>query len=79
MDSQWQDNTAWNKSEKLIQQGEKVFIWPEKFGKKYKDFNDICISNDLDQISPEFIKKHSFSGKSAELRFNLITKNPLPN
>ena len=38
LDSQWVDQASLIKSEVLLKQGERVFIWPEKFGKRFKDF-----------------------------------------
>jgi hypothetical protein len=62
LDSQWKDTASRNKSHKLLETGQNVFIWPEKVGKKYKDFNDICIDLNANKISAEYIKKHTFSG-----------------
>jgi hypothetical protein len=50
LDSQWVDQASLVKSEVLLKQGERVFIWPEKFGKKFKDFNDIAIACKIDEI-----------------------------
>lgn len=60
LDSQWIDNTSLIKTEKLINQGEKVFLWPEKFGKCFKDFNEICMKYNLDEISQTFIVDNTF-------------------
>jgi len=68
LDSQWLDQAALNKSKILASQGERVFVWPEKFGKRYKDFNDVAIACNLAQISPQFILDNTFQGLSAELR-----------
>jgi hypothetical protein len=72
LDSQWLDETSREKTQHLIAQGETVFLWPEKFGKRYKDFNAMCVDKGIDQISPEFIKKHSFRGKEAVLKYKLM-------
>jgi len=62
LDSQWLDNASLKKTEILLNAGHTMFIWPEKFGRRFKDFNDICVACKIDEISPEFIQKNSFSG-----------------
>ena len=51
LDSQWQDKAAKIKTKKLAEQGESVFIWPEKYGKQFKDFNDMAIALDTNVLS----------------------------
>ena len=48
------DKASKEKTMELIDRGERVFIWPEKL-KKYKDFNDICINFEINEISNKFI------------------------
>ena len=67
LDSQWKDRASKKKTESLVESGETVFIWPEKYGKKYKDFNDICIDQQLDCIDTNFVNENSFSGMKAKL------------
>lgn len=67
LDSQWNDMASRKKTKKLIDQGQTVFIWPEKMGKTFKDFNDYCVAKNLDSISTEFILENSFSGIKANL------------
>lgn len=62
LDSQWQDDASKRKSKILLQQNESVFIWPEKLGKKFKDFNEMCMSTKRDSIKPEVILKNTFTG-----------------
>jgi hypothetical protein len=61
LDSHFKDTAASNKIKKLLHMKEAVFIWPKKIGELYKDFNDISISFDIDQISPDFIKKYTIN------------------
>jgi len=61
LDSQWKDKASLNKSKILLSQGETVFIWPEELGKRFKDFNEICIAGKLDKINPNLIIKNSYS------------------
>ena len=62
LDSQWIDDASLSKSRILLDAGEKVFIWPEKYGKTYKDFNDICMKYELNEITHKFIEKNTFVG-----------------
>jgi hypothetical protein len=59
LDSQWKDKASFNKTKKLLELKENVFIWPKNLGKKYKDFNDIAIDIKCNQLSPAYIKEHS--------------------
>lgn len=59
LDSQWIDKAAFNKTKKLLELKEKVFIWPENLGKSFKDFNDVVIHLKSDFISPDFIIKRA--------------------
>ena len=74
LDNQWIDKTAKEKTKVLLEMGECVFIWPEKF-KTFKDFNELCIHCGLDEIKHSFIKKNSTCGKGAILKFNVLFKN----
>jgi hypothetical protein len=74
LDSQWQDEASLRKSRILLDQGENVFIWPEKLGKRYKDFNEICIDMKRDYIKPSFIVDHSSTGLKGVIELSKITK-----
>jgi hypothetical protein len=74
LDSQWIDTASRKKSETLLLNGEKVFIWPEKFGKKFKDFNDICIKCKVDEISAEFIQKNTLEGLEGIVKLSEIKR-----
>jgi len=74
LDSQWIDNASLSKSELLLKDEQSVFIWPEKFGKIFKDFNDICIKCKIDEISHEFIKKNTFSNLEGLIRLSEIKR-----
>ena len=72
LDSQWIDNASKLKSLKLIEQNQKIFIWPEKFGKTFKDFNDIAVALNQNEISIDFIVKNTYQGIKAKLLLNQI-------
>jgi hypothetical protein len=58
LDSQWKDKAAFNKTKKLIELKEKVFMWPKEIGKICKDFNDITMKLDKNEISTDFVMKN---------------------
>ena len=66
LDNQYCDKAALNKSIILVDNNEKVFIWPKEL-KRFKDFNDICVAGNKDKIRPEFILKNTHSGLKAKL------------
>ncbi|NBO99805.1 MAG: hypothetical protein EBU90_06715 [Proteobacteria bacterium] len=67
LDSQWLDTASRIKTDKLIKQGETVFVWPEDKGKSFKDMNEYCVANNISSIDPEFIVSNSYAGLKAEL------------
>ena len=58
LDSQYLDSTSYNKTEKLLKAGECVFIWPEREGRLYKDFNEWCIAEDMNEVPIDIIRKN---------------------
>ena len=74
LDNQYCDKAALNKSIALVDNNEKVFIWPKEL-KKFKDFNDICVAGNKDKIKPEFILKNTHSGLKAKLLLTEIKNN----
>jgi hypothetical protein len=67
LDSQWQDNAAKLKTKKLAEQGELVFIWPEKYGKQFKDFNDMAVALGINEIPYKFILDNTYTGLKAQV------------
>ena len=74
LDSQWQDTASLNKTYKLLDNGEMVFIWPEKIGKQFKDINDLCIAAKINEISPQYIIENSHEGLKAKLLMSNINR-----
>ena len=72
LDSQWVDEASYKKTQKLMQMNQTVFIWPELIGKKFKDFNDVAMHLNVNEIDEKFIINNSFSGLQAQLKFNQI-------
>ena len=72
LDSQWLDLASYNKTKKLIEMKQRVFIWPENVGKKFKDFNDICIALQMNEVSSKFILDNTFEGLAAQVALSSI-------
>ncbi len=72
LDSQWIDKTAHDKTQKLIDMGERVFIWPEYDGKKFKDLNAICMAYEMDEYPIDLILKNSHKGLAATVKMKMI-------
>lgn len=79
LDSQWIDNASLNKTERLIELGENVFIWPQAEGTKFKDFNDIAIAQNRDEISPQFVLDNTFRELEATVRTAEIKRSRKSN
>jgi hypothetical protein len=71
LDNQWNDKAARIKTEYLLEQGECVFIWPEKFI-DYKDFNQLCIQTNRNEIKHSFVKKNALCGKEGLLKYKVL-------
>lgn len=56
LDNQNVDETSREKTQKLLEQGECVFIWPTD--NNYKDFNEWCIAEKLNEISIDIIREN---------------------
>lgn len=60
LDSQWKDKTSLKTSKVLLDKGYKIFIWPKKFGEKFKDLNEMCIKLNKTQIPVSFIMQNTY-------------------
>ena len=65
LDSQWQDRAARTKTMVLADQQQQVFIWPERYGKMFKDFNDMALGLDINEIPYKFILNNTYTGLKA--------------
>jgi hypothetical protein len=72
LDSQWIDKTSRIKTEKLIDEGASIFFWPENYGKRFKDLNQMCMALKIDQISPKFVKENTSRGIAASVKLKMI-------
>ena len=64
------DTTGRSKSRKLLEQGECVYIWPNQLH-QFKDINDLCVRTNRDEISHEFLLKHTYCGMSGLVRLSV--------
>jgi len=59
------------KIQKYTNEGKKIFIWPKEF-MKFKDFNEVCCSLELDEIPWKFVVKNSAQGQEALIKQKLL-------
>ena len=59
---------------KLIEGGETVFVWPEKYSKSYKDINEMCEAKNLNSIEPSFFMDNAYAGLKARLMMSSIIR-----
>ena len=62
LDNQRRDKTSLKNTKRLLEQGERVFIWPESLS-KFKDFNELCMHFDLNEISSKLIDDNTHQFK----------------
>lgn len=74
LDSQWLDEASYNKTVSLLEKGEAVFVWPEKAGKKFKDFNEMCIKGKMDEVPKECVLNNVLEGEVGLLKYKLLMK-----
>lgn len=72
LDSQWQDSASLKKTKVLLEKGYKVFIWPKKFGEKFKDFNEMCMGLNIEKVPNNFLVNNSFKGIQGLVRLSII-------
>ena len=70
-DNDKNNNETAKRIEKHIKQNKKIFVWPKEFS-KFKDFNEICCSLELDEIPWKFVVKNAASGQEALIKFKLL-------
>ena len=56
---------------KYTNEGKRIFIWPKEF-MKFKDFNEVCCSLELDEIPWKFVVKNSAQGQEAFIKQKLL-------
>jgi len=72
LDSQQLDRASYIKTGKLLEAGERVMIWPDDVGKKYKDFNDMCVDQKIDEIPLEWIDENTYTSMRGKVRLSTI-------
>ena len=71
LDNQYCDNTAKEKTFSLLSQGERCFIWPKEL-LQFKDFNDLCVKINRDEITSRFIINNSYDELKGKLLLSQI-------
>jgi len=75
LDSQWMDDTSLSKSSILLDQGERIFIWPRNVGEAFKDFNDIAIGKEKNEIDKDFVLSNTYEGLRGKLMLAEIKRS----
>lgn len=75
LDSQWVDDASLSKSSILLDQNEAVFIWPKNIGTVYKDFNDIAIEREENEITSDFILANTYTGLKGKMKLAEIKRS----
>ena len=73
LDSQWQDKASHTKTKILLEKGFKLFVWPKKFGEKFKDFNDMCVGLNIEKVPTNFLVQNSYKGLEGLVKLNLLS------
>jgi hypothetical protein len=71
LDNQWLDSTSYKTTKQLLDSGKNVFLWPKELS-MYKDLNDICIAQKIDEIPYNFITKNTFKGMKGAIQYSQI-------
>lgn len=74
LDSQWIDDASYEKTKILLENGESVFVWPENIGKRFKDFNELCIASKKDEVPRECVINNILRGETGLLKYKLLMK-----
>ena len=70
LDNQHIDNTAKEVSHRLLDAGERIFIWPKLTN--VKDINDICVLKKLNELPTKFIVENSLSGIQGKFKMKKL-------
>lgn len=71
LDNQWVDGTSWKTTKQLLDKDISVFIWPKELA-KYKDFNELCIAQNINEIPYNFIIKNTYKGMKGLIQYSQI-------
>lgn len=73
LDSQWLDKTSYRTSKVLLNNGCNIFIWPKKFGKKFKDLNEMCVRLNINKVPETFINENTYKGLPGIIKLTQIS------
>lgn len=74
LDNQLDNPDVKKKNLQLVEDGERIFIWPKEY-KDFKDVNELCCKFKKDFIKPEFFISHSYKGLEAKTLIELNSRN----
>lgn len=66
LDNELDNEDVYKKYVRILERGEKVFLWPKGFTQK--DINEVCIKYKLDEFPHRVIDKNTASGRDGLLR-----------
>lgn len=67
LDNDINTEEVYDKYVKLLESGERVFIWPIEF-KKFKDINEVCQRYNIDEFPHKLIDNNIYEGRAGILR-----------
>lgn len=76
LDSQWLDQTSWQKTQTLLNDNQCVFLWPKDIGTRFKDLNDMCTYFKINQVTEKYILENTYCGIKGIVRLKQIRSNP---
>jgi hypothetical protein len=75
LDNQWIDKTSWKRTEKMIEEGHNVFIWPKHMS-KYKDLNELCCDLQINEVPAKYMLRYVYSKLKAKM---VLSEIPMPS
>lgn len=70
LDNELDHPDVYKKNMDLVDQGERVFVWPKHY-KEYKDLNELCCKLNINYINPDFFIQNSYEGLEAKQQLAL--------
>lgn len=67
LDNDIKTDEVYEKYERLLKNGERVFIWPKEFT-SFKDINEVCMRYSIDEFPHKLIDKNIYEGRTGLLR-----------
>ena len=74
LDNQWIDKTSRILTDKLIEEGQLLFIWPKHMS-KYKDLNELCCALQINEVPFKYMLRYVYSKLKAKM---ILAEIPIP-